>query len=239
VTVSFTLPKTSVNLARNSKWVAVPRRLVNAVSLTRPAVVKDFFIFSSRVCAFGLPHRVHPCACAAAPFCETRSSDPCPPSAHSLASLSNRRRLPVLIWPNGSSSNFAMLLRVALLARGKQREWRPRRSTRRLITLIFAGRNRMLMIRRELPRTRNAGWASRACRIKRRGFSLSGTPRPPSALPFSSEKNLVSFVVSPYAAIRCCSASTLTPMAQTKPNSSLPTAVTIWGLFLPRARNFR
>src|SRR6267154_110347 len=28
-------------------------------------------------------------------------------------------------------------------------EWRPRRSTRRLITLIFAGRNRMLMIRRE------------------------------------------------------------------------------------------
>ena len=53
------------------------------------------------------------------------------------------------------------------LARGKPREWRPRRSARRLITLIFAGRNRMLMIRRELPRTRNAGWARRACRIKR------------------------------------------------------------------------
>ena len=30
--------------------------------------------------------------------------------------------------------------------------------TRRLITLIFAGRNRMVMIRRELPRTEYAGW---------------------------------------------------------------------------------
>lgn len=31
--------------------------------------------------------------------------------------------------------------------------------SRRLITLIFAGRNRMDMIRRELPRTKRAGWA--------------------------------------------------------------------------------
>src|SRR6267154_204161 len=57
-------------------------------------------------------------------------------------------------------------LRCFSLARGKRCEWRPRRSTRRLITLIFAGRNRMLMIRRELPRTRSADWARRACRIK-------------------------------------------------------------------------
>src|SRR5580704_13020319 len=57
-------------------------------------------------------------------------------------------------------------LRCFSLARGKQREWRPRRSARRLITLIFAGRNRMLMIRRELHRTKNADWARRACRIK-------------------------------------------------------------------------
>src|SRR5947209_8526195 len=35
--------------------------------------------------------------------------------------------------------------------------------TRRLITLIFAGRNRMVMIRRELPRTRCAGWVLRPC----------------------------------------------------------------------------
>jgi hypothetical protein len=35
---------------------------------------------------------------------------------------------------------------------------------RRLITLIFAGRNRMDMIRRELPRTKRAGCG----RIKRR-----------------------------------------------------------------------
>jgi hypothetical protein len=50
-------------------------------------------------------------------------------------------------------------LRCFSLARGKQSEWRPRRSTRRLIALMFAGRNRMLMIRRELPRTSNADWA--------------------------------------------------------------------------------
>ena len=39
--------------------------------------------------------------------------------------------------------------------------------TRRLITLIFAGRNRMVMIRRELPRTKCAGWVRRPCRIER------------------------------------------------------------------------
>ena len=38
--------------------------------------------------------------------------------------------------------------------------------TRRLITLIFAGRNRMLMIRRELPRTSGAGWVRRPFRIE-------------------------------------------------------------------------
>src|SRR5882724_12485404 len=32
---------------------------------------------------------------------------------------------------------------------------------RRLITLISAGRNRTVMIRRELPRTRNADWAEK------------------------------------------------------------------------------
>ena len=39
---------------------------------------------------------------------------------------------------------------------------------RRLITLIFAGRNRMDMIRRELPRTERAGWGWSRCRIERR-----------------------------------------------------------------------
>src|SRR5690242_12357606 len=37
---------------------------------------------------------------------------------------------------------------------------------RRLITLIFAGRNRMDMIRRELPRTRRAGWGRSPFRIE-------------------------------------------------------------------------
>ena len=40
--------------------------------------------------------------------------------------------------------------------------------TRRLITLIFAGRNRMLMIRRELPRTKRAGWVRKPFRIERK-----------------------------------------------------------------------
>ncbi len=37
---------------------------------------------------------------------------------------------------------------------------------RRLITLIFAGRNRRDMIRRELPRTRCAGWVRKPFRIE-------------------------------------------------------------------------
>ncbi len=37
---------------------------------------------------------------------------------------------------------------------------------RRLITLIFAGRNRMDMIRRELPRTKRAGWGRSPFRIE-------------------------------------------------------------------------
>ena len=36
--------------------------------------------------------------------------------------------------------------------------------TRRLITLIFAGRNRMVMIRRELPRAKRASWCRSPCR---------------------------------------------------------------------------
>jgi hypothetical protein len=38
---------------------------------------------------------------------------------------------------------------------------------RRLITLIFADRNRRDMIRRELPRTRCAGWVRKPFRIER------------------------------------------------------------------------
>jgi len=47
---------------------------------------------------------------------------------------------------------------------------------RRLITLIFAGWNRMVMIRRELPRTRCAGWVRKPCRIERRRVLLFVEP---------------------------------------------------------------
>ena len=50
---------------------------------------------------------------------------------------------------------------------------------RRLITLIFGGRNRMDMIRRELPRTSGAGWVRRPFRI----ILLEDSPfRGPSAV---------------------------------------------------------
>jgi len=49
---------------------------------------------------------------------------------------------------------------------------------RRLITLISAGRNRIVMIRRELPRTRDAGWAGRRYRIEVRMILLAGSPGP-------------------------------------------------------------
>src|SRR5260370_6740020 len=42
----------------------------------------------------------------------------------------------------------------------KQHRWRSRRSSRRLITLVFAGRNRMHIIRRELPLTEFADLVS-------------------------------------------------------------------------------
>ena len=47
---------------------------------------------------------------------------------------------------------------------------------RRLITLIFAGRNRMDMIRRELPRTKCAGWVGKPFRIERRRVLLFVVP---------------------------------------------------------------
>src|SRR5579871_2996524 len=55
---------------------------------------------------------------------------------------------------------------------------RGERQVRRLITLISAGRNRTVMIRRELPRTRDAGWVQRPYRIERRRILLSVSSRP-------------------------------------------------------------
>jgi hypothetical protein len=49
---------------------------------------------------------------------------------------------------------------------------------RRLITLISAGRDRTIVIRRELPRTRDAGWVARPYRIKHSRILLSASPRP-------------------------------------------------------------
>ena len=64
----------------------------------------------------------------------------------------------VLIWTNRSTTFCGVGLHFDS-EEGKQGERRPRRSSRRLITLIFAGRNRIIVIRRELPRTKGAGRA--------------------------------------------------------------------------------
>src|ERR1051325_10346009 len=48
-----------------------------------------------------------------------------------------------------------------------------RGNLRRLITLISAGRNRIVMIRRELPRTENAGWVGRPYRTEHRRILLA------------------------------------------------------------------
>src|SRR4051812_12172375 len=52
------------------------------------------------------------------------------------------------------------------------------RRLRRLITLISAGRNRTIVIRRELPLTRSAGWDQSRYRIKDRRVLLSVCPAP-------------------------------------------------------------
>ena len=55
----------------------------------------------------------------------------------------------------------AFFLLFVLTFERTQHRWWPRRLSRRLITLIFAGRNRIIVIRRELPRTKSAGRARR------------------------------------------------------------------------------
>ena len=103
--------------------------------------------------------------------------------------------------------------------------------SRRLITLIFAGRNRMVMIRRELPRTKRAGWGRRPFRIE----NEEGSPfRVPCAVIGSAVQKFILLLLYAAVASFCCF-SVFTAIAQMKPSSSRPSAVTIWFLFLPRA----
>ena len=101
-----------------------------------------------------------------------------------------------------------------------------REHTRRLINLIFAG-SRMVMIRRELPRTKSAGWVRGPFRIEaEEGSPFRGLRAATgSAVPFTFF----------YAACESfCLCSVFTPIAQMNPSSSRPRAVTIWFLFFPR-----
>jgi len=52
------------------------------------------------------------------------------------------------------------------------------RQVRRLITLISAGRNRIIVIRRELPRTEDASLGAKPYRTKQRRIFLAVSPTP-------------------------------------------------------------
>src|SRR5690349_4994487 len=86
------------------------------------------------------------------------------------------------------------------------------RHARRLITLIFAGRNRIVMIRRELPRTRRAGWVRSPFRIERRRVLLFVVS---CAVIGSAVQQLI---CSYQAALAACFFSTPTAIAQMKPS---------------------
>ena len=102
---------------------------------------------------------------------------------------------------------------------------------RRLIDLISAGRNRIVMIRRELPRTEYAGWVLEPFRTE----AEEGSPfRGPCAVIGSAVQSGIEFF-SQAALTGLCCFSVSTAMAQMKPSNSRPIAVTIWFLFLPRA----
>jgi hypothetical protein len=62
---------------------------------------------------------------------------------------------------------------------------------RRLITLISAGRNRTIVIRRELPRTKDASSGARPYRIERRRVLL--TVSPSRATGAAAEMNKIPF----------------------------------------------
>ena len=120
----------------------------------------------------------------------------------------------------------------------RQRKSRSRRLLRRLITLIFAGRNRIIVIRRELPRTSDAGSVRRPTAWSFRGFSFPCASRPPLTLPLG--KFLLHKLTScrpPFA--RLLRSLHSYPNGPDKPNSSRPIAVTTFPLALPRAVSFR
>src|SRR3954471_22043026 len=61
---------------------------------------------------------------------------------------------------------------------GPQSRKQAMRRKRRLITLISAGRNRIVMIRRELPRTEDADWTVKSYRTKHTRVLLPRAGRP-------------------------------------------------------------
>src|SRR6516162_6874284 len=68
---------------------------------------------------------------------------------------------------------------------------------RRLITLIYAGRSRKVMIRRELPRTEDAGWAWRLYRTEHRRILLLVCPPAVISSAFPSIVQMAAFQQPP------------------------------------------
>src|SRR2546423_2869629 len=94
-------------------------------------------------------------------------------------------------WTGGSGGNTFLRVGLEQVLLGTAGPITAEEQTRRLITLIFAGRNRMDMIRPELPRTKRAGWGRKPFRIEH----VEGSPfRGPCAVIGSAvQKNMGSF----------------------------------------------
>jgi hypothetical protein len=111
------------------------------------------------------------------------------------------------------------------------------RYRRRLIKLIFAGRNRIIMIRRELPQTSDASPARPVANV-RRGFSFVLAPAAADLILeldclvqgvcffLPGEVFVLSFRHTASCGVQACSA--LIEMAQIKPSSSRAMAVMIF-----------
>jgi hypothetical protein len=156
----------------------------------------------------------------------------------------------VAVAPDVTTRKIGDLLLPLSFSRG-QSEQQPGQIERRLISLIFAGRNRIIMIRRELPLTVIAvrvslshcanedslrAWLGCFWLCARNSERCSWMIV--FAFPLLGRFCLC-FGYCQAAARWLAIVSALVPMAQMKPNSSRATAVVIFLLSLPAAPSFK
>ena len=136
--------------------------------------------------------------------------------------LAGEHRSGIAIWLRWAGSGGNTFLWVSLeLPVWTAEPITAEKLARRLITLIYAGRNRRNMIRRELPRTDNADWVRRPYRtILDEGSPFRG---PSAVIGAAVQKDVTNYAA--FAGLNC--ASVCTAMAHRNPSSSRASAVTI------------